>query len=1263
MGTPRTIPSSARRPAARSVLVVVMIAALVGMAAPAQAATSTVTSLADSGPGSLRAAILEANTAPGEDTIDFSVTGTITLASALPPISETLTIDGPGATNLTISGNYAHRALNVGAGVTAHLRDLTMANGRSGGAGGGAIYNSGTLVVSDTTFSSNNDYGGPGSNGHGGAIYNSGTLSVARSSFSGNVASSGYGGAIFNTGTLSVEDSTFSTSSVSSGYGGAIHSSGTLSVARSTFSGNTARFGGGISNSGGTADVTNSTFSGNSGYYGTGNGGGIFNNAPTFTVTNSTFSGNSSGSGGGVSNWSGTVTLKNTIVADSPSGGNCGGTITDGEGNLQYPGTTCGATISTADPLLAPAGLQYNGGLTKTIALQSASPAIDAAAGSACPATDQRGLDRPQRAGCDIGSFELESLLVVTNTNDSGSGSLREAIAAANATPGADTITFAPWVGGTITLTSGQLTVTDAVTVAGPGPANLTISGNNAGRVFWVNWNGTLDLRDVTVANGSAACCGGVPNYGGGIYNHQGTLNVSNTVFTANSAYDGGAIANFGTLTVSNSTFTNQSVGWDAGIGNWGSLTITESTFASNSVTYVAGAIGNWGGSASITNSTFSGNSAGLYAGAILNYNGTLTVGNSTISGNSAGSIGGGGVYNYGGTSTIANSTISGNSGSIYGGALHNVDGYGNATLIIKNSIVANSPAGGNCSGTMTDQGGNLQYPGTTCGATITSGDPLLDPAGLQDNGGPTKTIALQSGSPAINAAVAANSPATDQRGVSRPQGAGYDIGAYEFESTNTPPVAVDDSYSTVEDTALTVPASTGVLANDTDADEDSLAAVLDVGPAHAASFTLNADGSFSYTPSADFNGSDSFTYKADDGTDRSEVATATITIDPANDKPDAPTGLGQFRAGDDSAIAVGGSTTGSSVVFKGTVSDPIEQDTVKLTVEVKPVGTPFDGSGLVSGTFVASGGTAEVTATDLPPGPRHWRARSVDDQGDAGDWAYFGDNAPGATDFEVHAITKLLYSGGQIVELGSSFTPAARLSSAAAACVGPGLDITFSLDEDPTTAALDDGPFELPAATTDSAGLGTAAPVSTAGWVAGVYSVKASFAATSSCEPSMDEATLTVASPGDAAGGGGWYTLTGSQAGSGRVNFGFTVHKVPKTTPARYEGQLLLINNGKWRLKGTIDSYLKLDTKGAASGTGNLYWWNPTLNGGLGDWVLSEAGVSFTISFEDAGKGGRKSGDKFGIHINHVVVAPPEPTALPNSSPQPLKGGDVRVR
>jgi hypothetical protein len=105
-------------------------------------------------------------------------------------------------------------------------------------------------------------------------------------------------------------------------------------------------------------------------------------------------------------------------------------------------------------------------------------------------------------------------------------------------------------------------------------------------------------------------------------------------------------------------------------------------------------------------------------------------------------------------------------------------------------------------------------------------------------------------------------------------------------ESGNGAPTAVADAYSVAEDGSLTPDAGTGVLANDDDPDNDALMAVLGAGPSHAQTFDLNDDGSFTYVPEPDFNGEDSFTYHATDGTLSSGTVTVTITVDAVNDAP-----------------------------------------------------------------------------------------------------------------------------------------------------------------------------------------------------------------------------------------------------------------------------------------------------------------------------------------------------------------------------------------
>jgi hypothetical protein len=261
----------------------------------------------------------------------------------------------------------------------------------------------------------------------GGGVYNNGMLTITRSIITGSsaVGPVGSGGGIFNAGTLTINNSTLSKNSgrgtASGGLGGGIGNAGTATINNSTITGNIvsgvfgAGFGGGIGNSG-TATVNNSTFSGNTA---TAWGGGIGNEG-SLTINNSTISRNKA-SDGGVANYSGVVILQNSIVAYN-SGGNCNArmTVTSNGYNLSSD-ATCDfnntGDWNNVDPLLGP--LRNNGGPTQTMALSSASPAIDMGNPSGCNdskghllKTDQRGKPRPDKAdtgGCDIGAYESQS--------------------------------------------------------------------------------------------------------------------------------------------------------------------------------------------------------------------------------------------------------------------------------------------------------------------------------------------------------------------------------------------------------------------------------------------------------------------------------------------------------------------------------------------------------------------------------------------------------------------------------------------------------------------------------------------------------------------------------------------------------------------------------------------------------------------------------------------------------------------------------------
>jgi hypothetical protein len=371
--------------------------------------------------------------------------------------------------------------------------------------------------------------------------------------------------------------------------------------------------------------------------------------------------------------------------------------------------------------------------------------------------------------------------------------SLVAAVNAANAAAG----------GGTVTLPAGcvyTLTAANNSTDGGTGlpviTGNVTVQGNGATiarssaaatpafRMFDVASAGHLTLHSLRLRNGLA---NNGTDGGGAIYSH-GSLSVTSGTFTGNSSpaatgTSGGAINSSGALTVTLSTFTGNSGQEGGGIFNESLKTaiVTRSTFSNNTATdFGGGALVSADGTTIVTADTFVGNT-GPGGGAIDN-DATVDINDSTFLGNTGGTNGGGAVQNFG-TATITYSTLSGNS-SPFGADIHSAG----SALSVSSSIVANGIGGSNCSGTppITDAGYNIDT-GTSCGFSTAnhsknSTDPRL--GALASNGGPTRTMALPVGSPAVNAVPATVSGcagSTDQRGLPRPQGRACDIGAYEL--------------------------------------------------------------------------------------------------------------------------------------------------------------------------------------------------------------------------------------------------------------------------------------------------------------------------------------------------------------------------------------------------------------------------------------------------------------------------------------------------
>lgn len=408
--------------------------------------------------------------------------------------------------------------------------------------------------------------------------------------------------------------------------------------------------------------------------------------------------------------------------------------------------------------------------------------------------------------------------VLVTNTNDSGTGSLRQAIE--DVVSGGN-VGFSPLFATqqTIILKS-ELRVAKNLTISGPGPNLLTVSGNNTVRVF--NIGGSSPGVTVTIS-GLKISGGRAPNndFGGGIEKNFGDLTVSNCVVTGNtvpgtsSFGGGGGIDNFdGPLTITGSVISGNSAnGYGGGVlSDGGTLTINDSTISENS-TRLGGGIFFLNAAANISRSTISGNTAVSQGGGLLVQDGSLSISNSTVSGNSANNAiaaGAGLLINAvdGNASlqvtgcTIANNTAPANSG---GGILVSGPSSGalTAAAAIRSSIVANNTEPNlrtqNTPASITSQGFNLTN-GTGNGFLNQPSDKLNSQAGLAplaNYGGPTPTHALLTASQAIDAGMSFAS-ATDQRGsgflrlVDLPQanasgGDGADIGAFELQSEPAP--------------------------------------------------------------------------------------------------------------------------------------------------------------------------------------------------------------------------------------------------------------------------------------------------------------------------------------------------------------------------------------------------------------------------------------------------------------------------------------------
>jgi predicted outer membrane repeat protein len=380
--------------------------------------------------GTLRYCINQANA--NQDTgnvIQFQngLSGTILEQDAEPTVTKRLTINGPGASLITIDGNASFNVFTIASGVIANFSGLTLADGNVTGSGG-AIANSGTLSLSDFTLVNNH------ADKVGGAISTTGNLSLNGCTVAGNSAAGGGGIALTsNTANLSLTTCTVSNNTADRGLGGGIASEGDLSISNSTISGNTAGAGGGGIFGAKGMKLNTSTISGNSathfslgGFVFPASGGGIYYQGAGASIRSCTITANTAEDFAGGIFSPGIINIGNTIVAGNSAdvfgpdvyqapffgtfnsqGYNLIG-ATDGSSGWVNTDLT-GTAANPLDPHLGP--LADNGGPTQTHALLRGSPALNAGDPSLAGRFDQRGTQYSARP--DIGAFAARAAVTL----------------------------------------------------------------------------------------------------------------------------------------------------------------------------------------------------------------------------------------------------------------------------------------------------------------------------------------------------------------------------------------------------------------------------------------------------------------------------------------------------------------------------------------------------------------------------------------------------------------------------------------------------------------------------------------------------------------------------------------------------------------------------------------------------------------------------------------------------------------------------------
>jgi predicted outer membrane repeat protein len=754
--------------------------------------------------------------------------------------------------------------------------------------GGGASVNS-TLLISNSTFVTNTVDSGNTNDVYGGGVSAGGISQILASTFVGNSArciscSFTYGGGMYTPQPATIQDSTFDRNDAWLG-GGVYGDNTAITVTHSTFKNNIAGYGGAIDadviqvtgsdflrnravNKGGALQAQDITLSGTrfiSNTTGAPGGGMWVGNR--LDAVNTLFAGNQAGRGAAVLQLEGSqYTLRHVTIAHPSPGGGPAILMTSGAANITNtvianytvgisqtggilsadydlfftatPTQTSGGTMNLGSHNLN-ANPQFVNPAAGDYHLADGSPAIDAGANVGVT-TDLDGVTRPQGKGYDIGAYEtppssgpcyarlLSNSVTYTSTN-------AVAIqAAVDAAPSGDTLKVAGTCAGvqsragisqtvyiskSLTMRGGY-TTTNWITsdpVANP----TVLDAEQGGRVVYLTGGSGINvtLEDLTMRGGS------INNDGGGIYDDNVTLTLSNTIVRYNvpSGMGGGLFVRTGNAMVSGGQIFSNTAYYGGGVYvQTGNTAVSGGQIFHNTAKVGGGVFAQTGSAIVVSRTQILSNTTSIGGGGAYNNGGALMVIDSIVS-NNAGSWWGGGIVNNGGVLTLTNSTLSGNQAisPTYGGGAINQTSSGSATTINNSTIVSNTAGNAARSGiwlqhgTLDIQNSIVAHNGVTnnvqveSGAALTSlgynltnsdvgtpftatGDlidtnPLLGP--LQDNGGSTWTHALLPGSPALDRIPfgvngCGTTITTDQRGQPRPGTFTHmcDMGAYEAQ-------------------------------------------------------------------------------------------------------------------------------------------------------------------------------------------------------------------------------------------------------------------------------------------------------------------------------------------------------------------------------------------------------------------------------------------------------------------------------------------------